>query len=98
MVLSLKYLMYSGPMYIGGLQVIRNTGGGQTMQENIRNQSLGLDLGVCVCVCVQTYAECQVEQSHPDVQSEEEDDVGHLAEQDDVPHVLLHSDCRQTDR
>lgn len=25
MVLSLKYLMYSGPMYRGGLQVIRNT-------------------------------------------------------------------------
>lgn len=25
MVLSLKYLMYSGPIYRGGLQVIRNT-------------------------------------------------------------------------
>lgn len=37
-----------------------------------------------------TYAECQVEQSHPDVQSEKQDDVGHFTEQDDVPHVLLH--------
>lgn len=34
MVLSLKYLMYSGPMYSGGLQVIKKTGG--TQQENIR--------------------------------------------------------------
>ena len=37
-----------------------------------------------------TYAECQVEQSHPDVQSEEQNDIGHFAEQDDVSHVLLH--------
>ena len=52
---------------------------------------------VCVCVCVSdskaglTYAECQVEQSHPDVQSEEQNDIGHFAEQDDVAHMLLHS-------
>lgn len=36
MVLSLKYLMYSGPMYSGGLQVIKKTGGTQKQQENIR--------------------------------------------------------------
>lgn len=29
MVLSLKYVMYSGPMYIGGLQVITKTVGRQ---------------------------------------------------------------------
>lgn len=37
-----------------------------------------------------TYTECQVEQSHPDVESEEQDDVGHFAEEDDVSHMLLH--------
>lgn len=50
---------------------------------------------VCACVCDSkvglTYAECQVEQSHPDVQSEEQNDIGHFAEQDDVAHMLLHS-------
>lgn len=46
---------------------------------------------MCVIVKVGlTYAECQVEQSHPDVQSEEQDDIGHFAEQDDVAHMLLH--------
>lgn len=39
----------------------------------------------------QTYAERQVEQPHPDVQSEEQDHIGHFAEQDDVAHMLLHS-------
>lgn len=38
-----------------------------------------------------TYAESQVKESHPDVQSEEQDDVGHFAEQDDVAHMLFHS-------
>lgn len=50
---------------------------------------------MCVCVCVPTYAERQVEQSHPDVQPEEQDDVGHLAEEDDVAHVLLNRDWRR---
>ena len=50
---------------------------------------------VCACVCDgkvgPTYAECQVEESHPDVQSEEQNDIGHFAEQDDVAHMLLDS-------
>lgn len=33
MVLSLKYLMYSGPIYRGGLHVIRNTKHGKQMSE-----------------------------------------------------------------
>lgn len=33
MVLSLKYLIYSGPMYRGGLQVIRNTEHREKMSE-----------------------------------------------------------------
>jgi len=48
-----------------------------------------MNVGVCVTVGL-TYAEGQVEQSQPDVQSEEQDDIGHFAEQDDVSHVLLH--------
>lgn len=38
-----------------------------------------------------TYAKSKVEQAHPDVQPEEQDDVGHFAEQDDVAHMLFHS-------
>lgn len=52
------------------------------------------------CVWLQaelTYAERQVEQSHPDVQSEEQDDVGHFAEKNDVAHVLLHRYWHDTD-
>lgn len=33
MVLSLKYLMYSGPIYRGGLHVIRNTKHGKKRSE-----------------------------------------------------------------
>ena len=38
-----------------------------------------------------TYTQSQVEQSHPDIQSEEQNHIGHFAEQDDVAHMLLHS-------
>lgn len=38
-----------------------------------------------------TQTERQVEDSHPDVQSEEQDDICHFAEQDDVSHMLFHS-------
>lgn len=44
-----------------------------------------------IFVCWLTYTQSEVEQSHPDVQSEEQNNIGHFAEQDDVAHVLLHS-------
>lgn len=34
----------------------------------------------------------QVKDAEPDVQPEEEDDVGHLTEQEQVAYVLLQSD------
>lgn len=46
-------------------------------------------------VCWLTYTQSQVEQSHPDIQSEEQNNIGHFAEQDDVAHVLLHSYCQE---
>lgn len=42
-------------------------------------------------LCWLTYAQSQVQQSHPDIQPEEQNNIGHFAEQDDVAHVLLHS-------
>lgn len=48
-----------------------------------------------IFACWLTYAQRQVQQSHPDIQSEEQNDIGHFAKQDDVAHVLLHSDCQE---
>lgn len=46
---------------------------------------------MCITLLVGlTYAECQVKQSHPDIQSEEQDHIGHFAEEDNVAHMLLH--------
>lgn len=42
-------------------------------------------------MCWRTYTQSQVQQSHPDIQSEEQNNIGHFAEQDDVAHVLFHS-------
>lgn len=79
-------------MYSGGLQVIRNT-----WEKNKKINSLGqkylsfLNYHCDICACWQTYTQSQVQQSHPDIQSEEQNNIGHFAEQDDVAHVLLHS-------
>lgn len=42
MVLSLKYLMYSGPMYRGGLHVIRNT----KQKKDVEGNTQGLREGI----------------------------------------------------
>lgn len=39
-----------------------------------------------------TYTQGEVEDAQPDVQPEEEDDVGHFAEQEQVANVLLQGD------
>ena len=39
-----------------------------------------------------TNTQCEVKDAEPDVQSEEEDGVGHFTEHEQVAHVLLHCD------
>lgn len=51
-----------------------------------------------IFACWLTYAQRQVQQSHPDIQSEEQNNIGHFAKQDDVAHVLLHSDCQEQNK
>lgn len=60
------------------------------MHPCMYEQSVYVCTHCVVQVCVLTNAEGEVEQTHADVQSEEEDNVGHLTEQNDVPHVLFH--------
>lgn len=44
-------------------------------------------------VCsVLTYAECDVQQAHANIQAEEKNRIGHLTKHEDVAYVLLHSD------
>lgn len=43
--------------------------------------------------CVLTDAQGQVQQSHANIQSEEQDHIGHFTEEDDVPHMLLNCYC-----
>lgn len=50
-------------------------------------------IGLKWASCVLTDAQGKVEQSHANIQSEEQDHIGHFTEEDDVPHMLLDSYC-----
>lgn len=52
-----------------------------------------MNLALKYASCVLTDAQGQVEQSHANIQSEEQDHIGHFTEQDDVPYMLLNRYC-----
>lgn len=44
-----------------------------------------------ICPGNLTYTKGEVEQPHPNVKTEEKDDIGYFAEHEDVSHMLIHS-------